>query len=142
VTSEIILGGTQVCEHGLGLGGANTWGGWSGTYGAGVFVTLANVSLTVSDGAGSYVSGAATLTCYTGVPGTTFQGATEVDGGGPTVWGLQFFNNASEHTPWSFNWYAFLTPGSHSILVGIYVNGGTVTFDANDGGTFISLERP
>jgi hypothetical protein len=135
-----------MCEHDLAVGYANTWGGWGGSYGAGARVQLSgDMSVTVVNGNGANLGGSMDLTCYTPTAGTIIQGSVTIDGGGQMLFGRQYFNLTNEHWPVSFDWWTSLgkiAAGVHTVNCGVYVVAGTVTFDGNDGGTFIVREWP
>lgn len=144
MASPIYLGGTQMCEHGLGLYGGNVVGGWSGTFGVGA-VNLFNLYPVIKNPDGGTIAGAMTASMWSGTGFTSVQGAVQVDGGG---WNTGFAHSIVPRLNYHFRfkfqfWVGGLGPGSHTFNVGIYVDGSssTITFDSNDGGTCLVWEQ-
>lgn len=143
MSSPILLGSTQMCEHGLGSNCDNTWGGWSGSgYGVG-YVQLFSTTIAVKNGSPTpWVFGSVDLSCWTSVAGSKIQGQVNVDGGGATNFGLFYFNTTGEHTQWSYQWYLQVSAGTHTINAGLYIAAGSINFDSNDGGVMSMWEKP
>jgi hypothetical protein len=141
LSPQIIAGGTQLSERSLGQNFINEGGGgWSGQNFTGR-VGLKQHSLTVVNPAGATVQGVMDLTCWTNTAGSVIQGSLSVDGGAQSVWGILFFNLAGTHFHFWWPWSVAVGPGAHTFNVGIWVAGGNVCFDSNDGGTSVCLER-
>lgn len=141
MTSLLYLGNTQMCERALAHDThSEGGGGWvaSGVTGR---VGLYAHSITVVNPNGTWVVGVAEVSCYTSSVGALIQGSTAVDGGAQKVWGIFNFNKANDHTEFRFTWLHGLSPGAHSINVGLWVASYSINFDSNDGGTFSCWEK-
>lgn len=142
MTSPVLLGTTQVSERGLANHATNTWGSWAGTFGVGG-VALFLHSFTIRNPNGAPVYGFTTMSSYTTTFASAIYGGLWVDGVYTTSYGAQFYPYASYHTAQSYEWWTgTLSPGAHTINTGLYVSGGTCTFDGSDGGTSICWEHP
>ena len=141
MTSPILLGGTQVAEHGLSVDQQNTWGGWSGTFGVGG-IALFTHGITIKNPKGAYVYGFTTMTSWAQNGGQVY-GGLWIDGTYTSSWGGQAYPYVGYHTAQSWEWWTgALAPGSHTLVTGLYVINNTVTFDGNDGGTSLCWEQP
>jgi hypothetical protein len=143
MSSPILLGTTQMAEHGLAAPGvSNTWSGWAGTFGVGA-VSLFLHSFTIKNPNGAAVYGYTCMTSYTTIAFSSALGAVWIDGTYTSSWGLHFWPRTGYHTPQSFAWWTgILSPGAHTINTGLYVNGGNGVFDSSDGGTSMMWEHP
>jgi hypothetical protein len=142
--SKILLGGVEMCEHGLGHDVQNSWGGWAGSFGVGG-VGLFNHSITIKRDGGAPVYGITTFTGYSApstIPG--IGGAIWIDGAFyGVVWGGEYPGSGSTHWPHTFEWWTPpLAKGAHTLNAGAYVINPTWVFDANDGGVSICWEHP
>jgi hypothetical protein len=141
--SKVLLGGVEMCEHGLGHDAQNSYGGWSGSFGVGG-VVLFNHSITIKRDGGAPVYGITTFTGYAAastIPG--IGGGLWVDNVWQGQWGGEYPGQGSCHWPHTFEWWtAPLAKGAHAIATGVYVFVTTWVFDANDGGVSICWEHP
>ena len=141
MTSPVLLGGTQVVEHGLGVDLRNTWGGWSGNFGVGG-IALFTHSITIKNPNGAYVYGFTCMTSWAPSGGQVY-GGLWIDGPYSGSWGGQAYPYVGYHTAQSWEWWTgTLAPGAHTIVTGLYVINNSVTFDGNDGGTSVCWENP
>ena len=135
-----------MCEHDLGSNGANVFGPWSGTFPAAQRVSLFSLPVTVKNPAGAVILGRAAFGCYTSIVGSVIMGSTVVDGGAQATWGRKYFNNISGAATWEQFAYTFSTAkiaaGAHTLDIGVWIPAGSLTFDANGGGTAIAYELP
>jgi hypothetical protein len=146
VASPIYLGNTPMCEHGLGSNGGNPFGPWAGTFGAGQRVSLFQFPLTIKNPAGGHIYGRVAFSSYTNTPGSVIQGSSVVDSGAQSVWARYYFNNITGAAMWEQFAYTFwmgpYAAGAHNLDLGVYIAAGTLTFDANGGGTALAYEIP
>jgi hypothetical protein len=142
--SKTLLGGVEMCEHGLGQQLINTWGGWAGTFGGPAPVGLFNHSITIERDGGAPVYGITTFSGY--VAASTISavgGATWVDGVFQQAWGGEYPGSGSTHWCHTFLWWTgVLAKGAHTINTGAYVYNNPWVFDSNDGGTSMCWEHP
>jgi hypothetical protein len=149
MTSPILLGNTQILRHGMGAYGGNVQTGWSGTFGVG-FTNLFVATPTIAHPDGGVLYGRACFDCYSGNPGSIIEGCVQIDGGGLVGYGKFYFNNpnggAAAFSQFCFSWnstpWGRLAAGVHTVNIGVYCEGGTVTFDANCGGSQLTEEVP
>ena len=143
MTSPIYLGGTQMCEHGLGSYLYNTQGsGWSGTGFTGR-VSLVTLPITIKNPSGSaLIGGFVDLSFWTSTVGSVVQGSVSSDGGAQALFSKFAFNRAGEHVQFTYGFYAgYFGPGAHTIDLGLYVVVGSFNLDPQDGGTFAVWEQ-
>jgi hypothetical protein len=139
MASPVLLGKTQMCEHGLGAYGQNVIGSWSGTFGVSR-VGLFSGNVTIENPNGAYLMGRAQFQALTNNTGSLIQGSTIIDGAAQVVWGLFCYSQA-RHWQFSFCWrQGKLAAGQHSVNIGVWIASGSLVFNSADGGNSLVWE--